>query len=818
MNPLPFIRWFKEIGIGDVGLVGGKNASLGEMYRELASKGIRIPNGFAVTAEGYRYFLKASGLDEKIATILRGLDTGDLMGLAERGRKARDEILATSLPADLQQEIVDAYGTLCQEYGPETDTAVRSSATAEDLPDASFAGQQESYLNVRGERVLLEACRQCIASLFTDRAISYRVDKGFDHAAVALSIGVQKMVRSDLGAAGVLFTLETESGFPDVVLINSAYGLGESVVKGRVDPDEFLVFKPALKQGHRAILKHNVGSKQEKLIYATRGGHSTRIVPVALEDRHRLSINDDDVLTLARWGCLIEDHYSAKAERPVPMDIEWGKDGKTGELFILQARPETIHALAHKKTSLEIYRLEETGPLLLEGRSVGEKIGVGPARVVKNVDQLQDFRPGEILVADMTDPDWEPAMKMASAIVTNRGGRTCHAAIVSRELGVACVVGTEKATALLHDGQKITVSCAQGEGGRVYDGALKFGREVLDLGNLPRPQTHVMMNVGNPDQAFALSFLPNDGVGLAREEFIISSAIQVHPLALLHYDTLPAGPVKEKIAHLTGAFLNKTDYFVQRLAEGVGQIAAAFYPKDVIVRLSDFKTNEYAGLLGGESFEPKEENPMIGFRGASRYYDDRYREAFMLECRAMKRVREEMALTNVKLMVPFCRTVDEGKQVLAVMSQAGLDRGENGLEVYMMCEIPANVILAEDFAQIFDGFSIGSNDLTQLTLGLDRDSEIVAHLFDERNPAVMCSIEEVIRRTRACGRKIGICGQAPSDYPEFARFLVSCGIDSISLNPDSVLKTTREILDMEKQLREHSAPALASAGGVPGKT
>jgi pyruvate,water dikinase len=643
--------------------------------------------------------------------------------------------------------------------------------------------------------------------LFTDRAISYRVDKGFDHFAVALSIGVQKMVRSDLGAAGVLFTLDTESGFRDVVLISSAYGLGESVVKGRVDPDEFLVFKPTLKQGLRPILKRAVGAKQEKLIYATRGGRPTRIVPVPAEDRERLSLSDDDVLALARWGCLIEDHYSTKAGRPMPMDIEWAKDGRTGELFILQARPETVHALTPKAT-LDTYHLQERGTVLLTGKSVGEKIGAGPVRVIKDVSYLPEFRPGEVLVSDMTDPDWEPTMKMAAAIITNRGGRTCHAAIVSREIGVPCVVGSEKATALLRDGQPVTVSCAEGEIGVVYDGILQFTHQTMEVGHLRRSRTKVMFNVGNPDQVFAVSFLPNDGVGLAREEFIISSTIQIHPLALIHFDTLPAGPVKEQIAHKTRHYLNKSDYFVDRLAEGVGQIAAAFYPKDVIVRLSDFKTNEYASLLGGEGFEPKEENPMIGFRGASRYYDPRYREGFLLECRAMKKVREEMGLTNVKLMIPFCRTVEEGKKVLAVMAEAGLRRGENGLEIYVMCEIPANVILTEEFAEIFDGFSIGSNDLTQLTLGLDRDSTIVAHLFDERNPAVMRLVKEVIRRAQACGRKVGICGQAPSDYPEFARFLVTCGIDSISLNPDTVLKTTHEIVEMEQQqMRQREAAA-----------
>jgi pyruvate,water dikinase len=807
-----FIRWFDQLGIEDIALVGGKNASLGEMYRELTPQGIRIPNGFAITAEAYRHFLRKGQLGDRIRTLLEGLDTRNLPDLADRGRRLREAILATPLPADLQEEITQAYAELCRQYGPETDTAVRSSATAEDLPTASFAGQQESFLNVRGERALLDACRQCFASLFTDRAISYRVDRGFDHLAVALSIGVQKMVRSDLGAAGVLFTLDTESGFPDVVPINSAYGLGESVVKGRVDPDEFLVFKPTLKQGCRPILKRAVGAKQEKLIYATRGGRSTRSVPVPAEDRDRLSLTDDDVLTLARWGCLIEDHYSIKAGRPVPMDIEWARDGKTGELFILQARPETVHALARKRTSLEVYRLEGSGPVLLEGRSVGERIGAGPVRVVRHVEELQDFLPGEVLVADMTDPDWEPTMKMAAAIVTNRGGRTCHAAIVSREIGVPCVVGTEQATAVLQDGRQVTVCCAKGEQGLVYDGAIPYTRQTLDLGSLARPRTRVMMNVGNPDQAFSLAFLPNDGVGLAREEFIISSTIRVHPLALTRFESLPEGPVREEIARLTHRYPHKPDYFVERLAEGVGQIAAAFYPQDVIVRLSDFKTNEYAGLLGGEPFEPKEENPMIGFRGASRYYDERYREGFLLECHAMKKVRDEMGLTNVKLMVPFCRTVEEGKRVLAVMAEGGLRRGENELEVYVMCEIPSNVLCTEEFAEIFDGFSIGSNDLTQLTLGLDRDSAIVAHLFDERNPAVLRLVENVILRARACGRKIGICGQAPSDYPEFARFLVACGIDSISLNPDTVLKTTREILEAERELE--SRRSLPQANGV----
>jgi pyruvate,water dikinase len=795
-----WIRWFSEIGIGDVNLVGGKNASLGEMYRELAPKGIRIPNGFAVTAEAYRQLLRSGDLEPRIRALLRGVDTHNLADLAQRGRKLREVVLATPLPEALVEEIATAYAELCRQYGPDTDTAVRSSATAEDLPSASFAGQQESYLNVRGIRALLDACGRCFASLFTDRAISYRVDKGFDHFAVALSIGVQKMVRSDLGSAGVLFTLDTESGFPDVVLINSAYGLGESVVKGRVDPDEFIIFKPTLKAGLRPILRRAVGAKQEKLIYSTRGASSTRIVATTRQERETASLTDDEALQLARWGCLIEDHYSAKAGRPAPMDIEWAKDGQSGELFILQARPETVHALVRSLSTVEVYELLERGAVLLRGRSVGQKIGSGPVRLVRDAEALEEFRPGEVLVADMTDPDWEPSMKMAAAIITNRGGRTCHAAIVSRELGVPCIVGAGQATEVLRSGQAVTVSCAQGEQGLVYDGQLKFRRNRIELTGLRRPRTKIMMNVGNPDQAFKLSQLPNDGVGLARVEFIISSSIQIHPLALTRLAALPAGPARQRIEELTRGYADKAEYFVDRLAEGVAQIAAAFYPKDVIVRLSDFKTNEYAGLLGGAAFEPKEENPMIGFRGASRYYDDRYREGFLLECRAYKKARAAMGLTNIKLMVPFCRTVEEARKVLSVMADAGLKRGEHGLEVYVMCEIPANVVLTEEFAEVFDGFSIGSNDLTQLTLGLDRDSEIVAHLFDERNPAVMRLVEDVIRRAKARGRKIGICGQAPSDYPDFARFLVRCGIDSISLNPDAVLQTTRDIVELEQEL------------------
>ena len=810
MSTPDYIRWFRDLSISDVPLVGGKNASLGEMVRELTGQGIVVPDGFAVTAEAYRAFLKSAGLDTAIRGMLDGLDTNNLADLAERGRRIRDAILAARLPAELERQITAAYAEMCRRFGPDADVAVRSSATAEDLPTASFAGQQESYLNVRGARGVLEAYQNCVASLFTDRAISYRVDKGFDHFAVALSAGVQKMVRSDLGAAGVMFTLDTESGHPDLLLINSAYGLGESVVKGRVDPDEFVVFKPALAAGKRPVVKRRVGGKQERLVYSSGGRASTRIAAVPLEERSRLSLTDDEVLTLARWGCRIEEHYSARAGRRMAMDIEWGKDGRTGELFILQARPETVHA-AVNRAAAEVFELQETGPVLLTGNAVGERIGAGPVRVIRNVAQLHEFRPGEVLVADMTDPDWEPTMKMAAAIVTNRGGRTCHAAIVSREIGVPCIVGAESATAVLATGRAVTVSCAEGGTGKVYDGLRRFARRTLDLSGAGRPRTKVLMNVGDPDRAPALAMIPNDGVGLAREEFIISSAIGVHPMALLKFDQLPDGPDKEKIAELTRHYPDRAEFFVEKLAEGVGRIAAAFFPKPVIVRMSDFKTNEYAGLLGGAGFEPAEENPMIGFRGASRYYDPRYKDGFLLECRAMKRVRDEMGLTNVKLMIPFCRTVAEGERVLAVLAEAGLRRGDDGLEVYVMCEIPSNVILAEEFSRVFDGFSIGSNDLTQLTLGLDRDSSIVAHLFDERNEAVTRMVEEIIRRAHACGRKVGICGQAPSDYPEFARFLVRCGIDSISLNPDTLLKTTAEIAAMEAELAGSDRPARAGA-------
>ncbi len=791
-----FIKWFADITIGDVPLVGGKNASLGEMVRELTPKGVNVPNGFAITAEAYRYLLREAELEGRIRQTLADLDTRDMEALRTCGSAVRGLILGASIPPELEHEILAAYDALKGRQLHPVDVAVRSSATAEDLPDASFAGQQETYLNVTGHLELINACLRCFASLFTDRAISYRVDKGFDHFKVALSIGVQKMVRSDLASSGVIFTLDTETGFRDVVLINGAYGLGENVVQGSVNPDEYYIFKPTLKTGHRPILQKIVGSKEFKLIYDVGGGKMVKNVPVPPGDRAQFANTNDEILQLARWACLIEDHYSAKRGQPTPMDIEWAKDGQSGEMFIVQARPETVKSRKAVEV-VEAYKLRQRSGVLVTGRSVGEKIAAGPVRVIKSAEFIGQFKEGEILVTDKTDPDWEPIMKKAAGIVTNRGGRTCHAAIVSRELGVPAIVGTEHGTELLKDGQMVTMSCAEGDAGFVYDGRLEFDVQRTRLADLSRPRTKVMMNVANPEEAFSLSFIPNDGVGLAREEFIITSYIKVHPLALVNYPSLEAGPVKQQIDALTAGYTDKAQFFVDKLAQGVAMIAAAFYPKDVILRLSDFKTNEYANLIGGRTYEPTEENPMIGFRGASRYYNPRYQAGFALECRAVKKVREEMGLTNLKLMVPFCRTVDEGRRVQAEMEKHGLKRGVHELELYVMCEIPSNVILADEFADIFDGFSIGSNDLTQLILGVDRDSEIVAPIFDERNAAVKKMIAQVIAVCRKRGRKIGICGQAPSDYPDFAQFLVEQGIDSISLNPDTVLKTTVTILATE---------------------
>lgn len=798
-----WVRWFDTLGIGDVPIVGGKNASLGEMRRALAPLGIRVPDGFATTANAYRAFLQVAGLDLVIAEALKDLDVTNLDRLQAAGASARAAILAATLPDSLVRAVSEAYQKLESEYGANCDVAVRSSATAEDLPEASFAGQQETYLNIHGAAMLIDAVKRCFASLFTDRAIVYRVHHGFDHSQVALSVGVQKMVRSDLACAGVMFSIDTESGFANAVLINGAYGLGESVVQGTVSPDEFYVFKPTLARGCRPILQKKLGSKEFKLVYEAGGSRQTRSEPVAPDDRERFVITDDDILTLARWAVLVEDHYSRLRGVPTPMDIEWAKDGRSGELFLVQARPETVHT-QRDPLVLERFHLDQRGEVLATGRSVGEKIGQGPARLIRSAADLEQLQQGEVLVTDMTDPDWEPVMKRASAVVTDRGGRTCHAAIVSRELGIPAIVGTAAGTTTIKTGDPVTVSCAEGEEGFVYRGLLPVRMERTNLANVARPRTSMMMNVANPAEAFSLSFLPNDGVGLARLEFIISTHVRAHPMALLHPERISDVKERREIERLTRGYADKGQYFVDRLAEGVAMIAAAFWPKDVIVRLSDFKTNEYAGLLGGAAFEPQEENPMIGFRGASRYYDERYREGFALECRAMHKVREVMGLENVKLMVPFCRTVDEGRRVIAEMRKNGLVQGERGLEVYVMCEIPSNVILAEEFAQVFDGFSIGSNDLTQLTLGVDRDSDLVAHLFDERNEAVMRTIAQVIAAAHVAGRKIGICGQAPSDYPDFARFLVTEGIDSLSLNPDSQLKTMLAIVELEKTRALHA--------------
>lgn len=794
-----FILWFDQTGIDEVGLVGGKNASLGEMYSNLTSKGVNVPNGFAITAFAYKYLLETAGVEDDIKNALEGLDTSDIKDLAERGAKVRRIIRSCEFPKDMHNAIIEAYNNLCKQYGKHTDVAVRSSATAEDLPDASFAGQQETYLNIRGETELINACKNCFASLFTNRAISYRVDKGFDHFQVHLSIGIQKMVRSDLACSGVMFSIDTETGFKDAVFITGAYGLGENVVQGAVNPDEYYVFKPTLKSGFRPIIQKEVGMKRIKMIYSDNGAKPTKNVEVPPEERKKFVLNEDEILKLAEWACIIEDHYSHKTGHFKPMDMEWAKDGESGKMFIVQARPETVQS-QKDKTVLKTYVLKEKGDIIISGSSVGERIGQGKANVIKETKDMVKFKKGEVLVTDMTDPDWEPIMKIASAIVTNRGGRTCHAAIISRELGIPCIVGTIDGTNKIKSGQKITASCAEGEVGNVYKGILKFIIDKTDLKNLPETKTKIMMNVGNPDQAFTESFIPNSGVGLAREEFIINSYIKVHPRALMEFDNLDDDKLKEQIEEITHGYDNKTQFFIDRLARGVAMIGAAFYPKDVIVRMSDFKSNEYANLIGGHLYEPEEDNPMIGWRGASRYYKPGYKEAFALECKAMKKVRDEMGLTNVKLMIPFCRTVDEGKKVLKEMEKHGLKKGVNGLQIYVMCEIPSNVILADEFSKIFDGFSIGSNDLTQLTLGLDRDSEIVSDIYDERNEAVKKMISMVIEKAKANHRKIGICGQAPSDYPEFAQFLVECGIDSISLNPDTVVKTTLKIAEKEKKL------------------
>ncbi len=798
VNQTEFVLPLKQVNLQDIPKVGGKNASLGEMLQQLLSQGINVPDGFATTAVAYRYFIQNAQLEAPLRELFQNLDTEDVQALQQVGQKARSLILSTPFPPQLDAAIAESYEQLCAEYGADTDVAVRSSATAEDLPDASFAGQQETYLNVHGLSNVLEACHKCFASIFTDRAISYRQLKGFDHLSIALSVGVQKMVRSDLASSGVMFSIDTETGFKDVALITAAYGLGENVVQGAVNPDEYFVFKPTLLSGHRPIVKKQVGTKEIKMVYDLGGSKQTKNIPVPLEEREKLVLTDDEILQLGRWACLIEQHYSQVRGMPTPMDIEWAKDGITGELFIVQARPETVQSQKAANV-LKTYQLQGQVPdtPLVTGRAVGEMIGAGTARVILDVKDIELFQPGEVLITDRTDPDWEPIMKRASAIVTDQGGRTCHAAIIARELGIPAIVGCGDATERLQGADQVTISCAGGEEGRVYAGLIPFVVNEVKLDNIPTTRTQILMNVGNPEQAFSLAAIPCDGVGLARLEFIIANWIKVHPLALINYDQLSDQSAQYKIAQLTKLYADKTEYFIDKLAQGVGTIASAFYPKPVIVRLSDFKSNEYANLLGGAAFEPTEENPMIGWRGASRYYSDDYRAAFALECQALRRVRTDMGLNNVILMVPFCRTVAEGERVLALMAEQGLVKGENGLQVYVMCEIPSNVLLAAEFSQVFDGFSIGSNDLTQLTLGLDRDSALISHLFDERNPAVKRMIQMAIQTVKQCDRKIGICGQAPSDYPEFAQFLVEQGIDSISLNPDSVLKTRLEIAKAE---------------------
>lgn len=781
------IKFFKDLTLPDVPQVGGKNASLGEMNHYLAPKGVNLPNGFATTADSYYYFLDHAGIRDKITAVLSDLDSQNINQLRSKGAEIRSIILHAKLPDDFANEIREGYRELSRICGKENIVvAVRSSATAEDLPNASFAGQQETYLNIEGEDSVLHATKECIASLFTDRAIVYRVENGFDHMKVALSVGIQQMVAVRSQAAGIMFTIDTESGFKNAIVISSIYGIGENIVQGRVSPDEFTVFKPTMQ-----IIKRKVGTKKEKMIPVS--GSKTKNISVSKEDQERYSLTDEQVKTLAQWGMEIEAHYGK------PMDIEWALDEDDGRLYIVQARPETVQSRKDVNV-VEEYELLGQGEILAKGSSVGNRIGVGKASKITSIKDIAKFKEGDVLVTDMTDPDWVPIMKRSSAIVTNKGGRTCHAAIVSRELGIPCVVGTADVTSKVNDGDPITVSCAQGDDGFVYRGELEFRVNTTDITDIPRPATKIMMNIGSPDHAFQYSMIPNDGVGLAREEFIIDSHIKIHPLALLKFDELKDERVKRQIAEITKGYENKADYFIDKLAEGIAIIGAAFYPNDVIIRFSDFKSNEYANLIGGKQFEPEENNPMIGWRGASRYYSDEYRDAFKLECYALKRVRDEMGLTNIKAMVPFCRDLQEADNVLGIMAECGLRRGDNDFQAYVMIEIPSNVILAEQFADRFDGFSIGSNDLTQLTLGVDRDNHTVAHVYNENNEAVKELIRRVVNIAKRRGVKIGLCGQAPSDYPEFARFLVETGIDSISLAPDTVVKTMIDIKQTEERI------------------
>ena len=796
-NNTDYIRNFSTIGLRDIAKVGGKNASLGEMFQHLVPQGINIPDGFAITAAAYWAFLDHAQIKDTLGQLLNQLDRKDFSNLSDVGRQARELIIAAPLPEDLQEAIRQAFRLLQQKYKEPIQVAVRSSATAEDLPTASFAGQLESFLNISNEEELLEACRQCYASLFTNRGIKYREDNGFDHQKVALSIGVQKMVRSDLASAGVGFTLEPETGFNNVILISGSWGLGENVVKGTVNPDEYYLFKPSLKSGKVALISQKLGDKMQTMVYAPKGTTSTGSeytinLDTPLEKRNSFVLSREEVETLGQWALHIEEYY----ERP--MDIEWAKDGITGELYIVQARPETVHASKKKATHVFTYQLKEKGKELARGKNVGSKIAAGRARILHSPQEIDKLQKNEVLVTEMTNPDWDPVLKKASAIVTDRGGRTSHAAIVARETGAVAVVGTHNATQVIRDGQEITVSCISGDEGIIYDGILPWEEKAIDVAHITMPKTEPMFILADPDQAFQLAALPNQGVGLMRLEFVINNTIQAHPMALVRYPDLKDAEAKQKIEVLTDRYPKKTDYFIDLLSQAVATIAAAFYPKDVIVRMSDFKTNEYANLIGGREFEPFEENPMLGWRGASRYYHEGYKEAFRLECEAMRRVREDMGLENVKLMIPFCRTPEEGRKVVDLMADYGLKQGENGLEIYVMVEIPSNVVLAEDFAEIFDGFSIGSNDLTQLTLGIGRDSEVLANLFDVNNKAVKKMIADVIAIARKTHTKIGLCGQAPSDYPEFAQFLVKAGINSISFSPDALIKGIENIHQAEQ--------------------
>ena len=808
-----FIRPFREVGLDDVSLVGGKNASLGELLTKLTPLGVNVPDGFAVTSEAYRHFLREAHLEQPIQQVLDGVRKDDVDDLVRRAARIRELMVGAPLPHDLEEEIDASYRSLSLQYGEEaTDVAVRSSATAEDLPTASFAGQQETYLNVRGAPFVRDAVRKAFASLFTPRAISYRLDMGFADLKIALSVGVQKMVRSDLASAGVIFTLDPETGHRGVVLVTSSFGLGENVVQGKVAPDQFYVHKETLKKGYPALFMKKLGTKEARLVYDDDGHRQVKNEPVSEADRSLWSLTDADVLTLAKWAISIEEHYTRERGSDTPMDIEWAKDGRSGALYVVQARPETVHS-QHKRPKLRLFNLTVPGRVLASGSAIGDGVSTGKARVIRDPRQLSEFQKGEVLITEVTDPDWEPIMKIASAIVTERGGRTSHAAIVARELGIPAIVGAEKAMTLLPDGTALTVSCAEGEIGRIYEGTIPFTVEEIDPSTIVRPRTQMLLNVGNPDQAFKLSLLPSEGVGLARMEFIFAGWVGVHPLALTRYASLSVAEQRD-VDRITRGYPNKTDYFIDRLSQGIATIAAAFFPRPVILRFSDFKTNEYAKLVGGASFEPSEENPMLGWRGASRYYHPAYKEGFLLEVAAVKRVRESLGLTNLKVMVPFCRTPEEGERVLAVMREGGLSRGVAGLEVYVMAEIPSNILLAERFAQVFDGFSIGSNDLTQLTLGVDRDSTAVAALFDERNEAVKWSCAHLIAAAHAANRKVGICGQAPSDYPDFAAFLVERGIDSISLSPDALVRTMRRIVEAESRPRA----ALPKANVVSART